>query len=107
MRTLKVIVSKANSGVSAHLPEIPGYVIARDSVAKLKRDLREGIQFHIEGLYDEERQSWMMSMILSMCITKYVSGVKSPTPKTLERIEAGLKEYADELHSVSFDYAFD
>ncbi|MDR1887137.1 MAG: type II toxin-antitoxin system HicB family antitoxin [Prevotellaceae bacterium] len=136
MRTLKVIVSKANSGVSAHLPEIPGYVIARDSVAKLKKDLREGLQFHIEGLYDEERQPWMdneydleyvyhdipslveayngfinqsslarISGINEGLMRQYVSGVKTPTKKTLERIEAGLKEYADELHSVSFDYA--
>jgi hypothetical protein len=30
MKTLKVIVCKANEGVSAHLPELDGYVIARD-----------------------------------------------------------------------------
>jgi phosphoribosylcarboxyaminoimidazole (NCAIR) mutase len=28
MKTLKVIISKANAGVSAHLPEMDGYVIA-------------------------------------------------------------------------------
>ncbi|MDR0572888.1 MAG: type II toxin-antitoxin system HicB family antitoxin [Tannerella sp.] len=59
MKTLRVIVCKAGKGVSAHLPEIDGYVIARNSVEKLKKELPEGIQFHIEGLYNEERQPWM------------------------------------------------
>jgi len=59
MKNLKVIVCKANKGVSAHLPELNGYVIARDTIEKLKKDLREGILFHIEGLYEEEKQEWM------------------------------------------------
>ena len=59
MKILKVIVCKANKGISAHLPELDGYVIARDTITKLKRDLREGVRFHIEGLYEEERQEWM------------------------------------------------
>jgi len=59
MKKLRVIISKANSGVSAHLPELDGYVIARESVEKLKKDIQIGVQFHIEGLYEEERQEWM------------------------------------------------
>lgn len=59
MKTLKVIISKAGKGVSAHLPEAEGFVIARDSVEKLKHDLPAGIAFHIEGLYNEERKAWM------------------------------------------------
>ncbi|MDR2086829.1 MAG: type II toxin-antitoxin system HicB family antitoxin [Dysgonamonadaceae bacterium] len=61
MKKLKVVVCKANKGVSAHLPELDGYVIARDTVEKLKKDLKEGVQFHIEGLYEEEKQEWMNS----------------------------------------------
>jgi predicted RNase H-like HicB family nuclease len=61
MKKLKVIVCKAGKGVSAHLPEVDGYVIARDTVENLKKDMREGLQFHIEGLYEEERQGWMNS----------------------------------------------
>ncbi|MDR1813770.1 MAG: hypothetical protein LBR18_02850 [Tannerella sp.] len=59
MKKLKVIICKANKGVSAHIPELEGYVIARNSVAKLKRGIKAGVQFHIEGLYDEERRNWM------------------------------------------------
>ena len=59
MKTLKVIVCKAGKGVSAHLPELSGYVIARDSVEKLKHDLSSGLAFHIEGLYEEDHKAWM------------------------------------------------
>jgi len=59
MRTLKVIVSKAGKGISAHLPEVDGYFIARSSVEKLKQDLPSGLLFHIEGLHEEERADWM------------------------------------------------
>jgi predicted RNase H-like HicB family nuclease len=59
MKHLKVIINKTRKGVSAHLPEVGGFIIARDSAAQLKKDLRSGIEFHIEGLYEEERQSWM------------------------------------------------
>ncbi|GHT62269.1 hypothetical protein AGMMS50239_15110 [Bacteroidia bacterium] len=136
MKKLKVIICKANHGVSAHLPELDGYVIARETVEKLKKDLREGIQFHIEGLYEEERKDWMnddyefefmfkdipslveaysdfinqsslarIAGINQGQMRQYVSGVKCPTKRTLERIETGVKQYARELQSVVFDYA--
>jgi predicted RNase H-like HicB family nuclease len=135
MKTLKVIVCKANMGFSAHIPEVDGYVIARESVSKLKNDIRKGIQFHIEGLYQEERKPWMddeyefeyvfrdipslveayngfisqsglarIAGINEGQMRQYVSGIKNPSKKTLERIEEGLRKYATELSSISFDY---
>ncbi len=59
MKLLKVIVSCTDKGVSAHLPEVGGFITARGSIEKLKRDLPDGITFHIDGLYDEERAAWM------------------------------------------------
>jgi predicted RNase H-like HicB family nuclease len=59
MKILKVIICKAGNGVSADLPEVDGYVIARRTVEELKKDLPKGLKFHIEGLYEEEKQSWM------------------------------------------------
>ena len=130
---LRVIVSKAGQGVSAHLPEVEGFVIARESVEKLKRDLLAGITFHIEGLYDEEREVWMsepfnfeyvfqdiptliegysglinqsslarISGINESLMRQYVAGHKRPSRKVTERIESGLKKYADELRNISF-----
>ena len=133
MKNLKVIVCKAGKGVSAHLPEVDGFVIARDSVEKLKRDLPKGILFHIEGLYEEEREGWMnepynfeyvfqdiptllegysglinqtslarISGINESLMRQYVAGIKKPGRKVTERIESGLKKYAEELRNISF-----
>lgn len=133
MKTLKVIVCKAGKGVSAHLPEIDGYVIARETVEKLKRDLADGLSFHIEGLYEDERELWMnepfdfefvfqdipalidgysglinqsslarISGINESLMRQYVTGIKRPSRKVTQRIESGLKKYADELRSISF-----
>jgi hypothetical protein len=135
MKILEVIICKANNGVSAHLPEVDGYVIARNSLKKLKCDLREGLKFHIDGLYPEERRAWMddeydfkfiFNDIQSLVeaygdyinqsslariaginegqMRQYVSGVKNPTKRTLKRIESGVREYADELHSIALQY---
>ena len=133
MKILKVIVNKAGKSVSAHLPEIEGFVIARESIEKLKHDLLAGITFHIEGLYDEEREVWMsepfnfeyvfqdiptllegysglinqsslarISGINESLMRQYVSGLKRPSRKVTERIESGLKKYADEIRNISF-----
>ena len=133
MKTLKVIVCKAGKGVSAHLPEIDGYVIARETVEKLKRDLADGLSFHIAGLYENEREQWMsqpfnfefvfqdipalidgysglinqtslarISGINESLMRQYVTGIKRPSRKVTQRIETGLKRYADELRSISF-----
>ena len=59
MKTLKVIVYKAGKGISAHLPEVDGFVIASESMEKLRKDLTEGLKFHMEGLYQEELKTWM------------------------------------------------
>jgi predicted RNase H-like HicB family nuclease len=59
MKILKVIICKAGKGFSADLPEVDGYVIARCTVEELKKDLPDGLKFHIEGLYEEEKQPWM------------------------------------------------
>ena len=133
MKTLKVVVCKAGKGVSAHLPEIDGYVIARETVEKLKSDLIRGLSFHIEGLYEDEREPWMnepyqfefvfqdipallngysglinqsslarISGINESLMRQYVTGIKRPSRKVTQRIETGLKKYADELRSISF-----
>jgi predicted RNase H-like HicB family nuclease len=59
MGNLKVIINKAGNGVSAHLPELDGFLITANTYSALKEDLREGIRFHLEGLHPEEQKPWM------------------------------------------------
>jgi len=113
MKTLKVILCKANKGVSAHLPEIDGYVIARETVEKLKRDLAISLSFHIEGLYEEERQPWMNEPFdfdfVFQDIPTMIEGFSGLiNQSSLARIsginesQMRLKKYADELRNISF-----
>ena len=133
MKMLKVIVFKAGNGVSAHIEGVDGFVIARNTIHQLKKDLPDGLNFHIDGLYEEEREPWMGSEynfeyvyqdipsfieayngllnqsslarivgINTGQMRQYASGLKRPTKRTLQRIESGLKRYADELQMVSF-----
>jgi hypothetical protein len=59
MKILKVLINKAGKGVSAHLPDLDGFLITGKSVTALKSELLESVNFHIEGLYPEERKPWM------------------------------------------------
>ena len=61
MKRLKVIIYKAGDGFSAHIEGVDGFVIARNTVYHLKKDLPDGLNFHINGLYEEEREPWMNS----------------------------------------------
>jgi len=134
MKKLKVIVCKAGKGVSAHIDGVDGFVIARNSIYQLKKDIAEGLKFHLEGLYEEEREPWMTEDysfefvfqdvplfieaynnflnhnslarivgINSLQIRQYRTGAKRPTKRTIQRIESGLKKYAQELQTVSFE----
>ena len=133
MKTLKVIICKAGKGISANLPELDGYVIARRTVEELKKDLPVGIKFHIDGLYEEEKRDWMsgeydfefvyndipsfveafngiinqsnlarISGINESLMRQYVSGIKRATPRTLSRVQTGLRKYSETLRKVEF-----
>ena len=108
-------------------------MIARNTFHQLKKDLPDGLNLHIDGLYEEEREPWMggeynfeyvyqdipsfleayngllnqssLARIVGINtgqMRQYASGLKRPTKRTLQRIESGLKRYADELQMVSF-----
>lgn len=132
MKTLKVLMNKAGKGISAHLPELEGFVIARSTVVQLKKNMRESICFHIEGLYPDERQAWMdsefeyvfcdipslvsgygetinqsnlarISGINESLMRQYASGIKKPSQKVMKRIENGLHRYADDIRNIHFE----
>jgi hypothetical protein len=136
MEKLKVLINKAGEGVSANIPELDGFVISRPSIAALKKDIRESVCFHIEGLYPEEHAPWMegdfdfefvfcdipslisgygdtmnqshLARIAGMNesqMRQYVSGIKKPSKKVLQRIEEGLHRYADEIQNIHFKIA--
>jgi len=45
-----VIYEKSESGWGAYVPDLPGLGVAADSLEEVKMLIREGIEFHLEGM---------------------------------------------------------
>lgn len=59
MKILTVRIFKAGNSFSASLPEVDGFCMSDKSIDGLKQRIRESLEFHLEGLYPEERCGWM------------------------------------------------
>jgi predicted RNase H-like HicB family nuclease len=49
-RTYAVIIEPAGSNFSAYVPDLPGCVATGRSIEEVQREIREAIEFHVEGL---------------------------------------------------------
>ena len=45
-----VVIEKAEGNYSAYVPDLPGCVATGDTFAETRREIREAIEFHLEGL---------------------------------------------------------
>ncbi|HWG07230.1 MAG TPA: type II toxin-antitoxin system HicB family antitoxin [Beijerinckiaceae bacterium] len=45
-----VVIEKAEGNYSAYVPDLPGCVATGDTVPAVEAEIREAIQFHIDGL---------------------------------------------------------
>jgi predicted RNase H-like HicB family nuclease len=48
-----VVIEKAPSNYSAYVPDLPGCVATGATVEETEREIREAIQFHLEGLRED------------------------------------------------------
>ena len=48
-----IVIEKAESNVSAYVPDLPGCIATGESVAEVEREIREAIAFHVEGLRED------------------------------------------------------
>jgi predicted RNase H-like HicB family nuclease len=51
-RYLIVIEGTPEDGFSAYAPDLPGVVAAAATEAECEREMREAVEFHLEGLRD-------------------------------------------------------
>ena len=51
-RRYAVVIEKAPGNYSAYVPDLPGCVATGDTVEDVEREIREAIDFHLEGLRD-------------------------------------------------------
>ncbi|BAZ29419.1 hypothetical protein NIES4074_18650 [Cylindrospermum sp. NIES-4074] len=45
-----IIIEKTDTGYSAYSPDIPGCVSTGATLEEVERNMREAIEFHVEGL---------------------------------------------------------
>jgi predicted RNase H-like HicB family nuclease len=49
-----IVIEKApGSNYSAYVPDLPGCVATADTLEEIKRLMREGIEFHLEGMRED------------------------------------------------------
>ena len=52
-KTIKIIVEKATEGFTAYVPDLPGCVSFGNNLEEVKNNIKEAIQFQIEGMKED------------------------------------------------------
>ena len=48
-----IVIEKADSNYSAYVPDLPGCVATGDTTEEVETEIREAIEFHIEGMKED------------------------------------------------------
>ncbi len=48
-----IVFEKAGSNYSAYVPDLPGCVATGTSIKEAEKEIREAIEFHIEGMKED------------------------------------------------------
>ena len=48
-----IVIETAQGNYSAYVPDLPGCVATGDTIDETERQIREAIEFHLEGLREE------------------------------------------------------
>jgi predicted RNase H-like HicB family nuclease len=48
-----IVIEKAETNYSAYVPDLPGCIATGASVPEVESQIREAIEFHIDGLRDD------------------------------------------------------
>jgi predicted RNase H-like HicB family nuclease len=53
MKTFLIVIERTNSGYSGYSPDLPGCASTGKSRDEAERNMREAIEFHVDGLRQE------------------------------------------------------
>ena len=48
-----IVIEKAENNYSAYVPDLPGCIATGDSLEEVEVEIREAIEFHLEGLRED------------------------------------------------------
>lgn len=53
MKRFLIVIEKTETGYSSYSPDLPGCVSTGKTREEIERNMREAIEFHVEGLREE------------------------------------------------------
>ncbi|GAP95232.1 type II toxin-antitoxin system HicB family antitoxin [Leptolyngbya sp. NIES-2104] len=56
MMRYAVVIEKAPGNYSAYVPDLPGCVATGLTLEEIEQQIREAVEFHLEGMREEELQ---------------------------------------------------
>jgi predicted RNase H-like HicB family nuclease len=62
-----VIIEQAEGNYSAYVPDLPGCITTGKSIAEIEQNIREAIEFHLDGLREEGLPIPVPSTIVEYC----------------------------------------
>ena len=62
-----IVIEHAESNYSAYVPDLPGCVTTGQSVAEVERNIREAIEFHLDGLREDGLPIPNPSAVIEYC----------------------------------------
>lgn len=133
MRKVNVIIGRTENNYMASIEGLDGFACTANTLDELKKEVSEGLAFHLEGLQDdndpipefltgkfEYEYKWDVQCLLwyyNRVITRsalsrftginerqlghYATGISTPRPAQVKKIEAALHQLGKELQSVS------
>ncbi len=48
-----IVIEKAENNYSAYVPDLPGCVATGNTIEEVENEIREAIQFHLEGMLED------------------------------------------------------
>jgi predicted RNase H-like HicB family nuclease len=62
-----VVIEQAEGNYSAYVPDLPGCVTTGSSIAEVERNIREAIEFHLDGLREDGLPVPQPSALVEYC----------------------------------------
>ena len=53
MKKYAVVIERGENNLSAYVPDLPGCVTTGRTVDEIERNMREAIEFHLEGMAED------------------------------------------------------
>jgi predicted RNase H-like HicB family nuclease len=76
-----IVIEKAQSNYSAYVPDLPGCVATGATVEEVESQIREAIEFHLEGLREDGLPPPHPRAVLSTSISRHNRATERIAPK--------------------------